>query len=382
LRLNWSFDSLERLTPHVLLIQNGEVQMSSPKVFIFAPADPTGATHRKMEEAGCKLALGQASWMTPQGNSEGDMCTMAKNSDALMGTSIRSSPISSRIMAVAPNLRIVAKASIGVDDVDVEAATKQGVIVTNSPLESNWSAVAEGTMSMILAILKKTRERDEAMKRGEWRDPILQGTFLGNRQDGYTGLTIGMIGFGRTARRLTDLLAPWRVHIIAYDPYIEPSRFVLANVTRVDLPTLLKESDIVSLHVTLTEETRQMIGEEEIGLMKQTAILINTSRGQVVNEKSLIKALQNNEINAASLDVFEDEPLAANSPLTKMGHKVLLSPHMVSSNLRSGLQSEGVKNATDAVMVALKGEIPDNIVNKEVIPQWLKRFGGKNMLNN
>jgi D-3-phosphoglycerate dehydrogenase / 2-oxoglutarate reductase len=354
--------------------------MSSPKVFIFAPADPTGATHRKMEEAGCELVLGQASWMTPQGDNEGEICSMAEEADALTGTSIRSSPISGNIMAAAPNLRIVAKASIGVDDVDVEAATKQGVLVTNSPLESNWSAVAEGTMSMILSLLKKTRERDEAMKRGEWRDPVLQGTFLGNRQDGYKGLTIGMIGFGRTARRFTDLLAPWRVRIIAYDPYIEPSRFVLSNVTRVDLTTLLKESDIVSLHVTLTKETRQMIGVEEIGLMKQTAILINTSRGQVVNEKALIDALQNNKIEAAGLDVFEDEPLGPDSPLTQMGHKVLLSPHMIASNLRSGLQSEGVKNAANALLVALKGEIPDNIVNKEVIPQWVERFSGNCLL--
>lgn len=354
--------------------------MSNPKVFVFAPADPTGETHRTMEEAGCQLVLGQASWITPQGDNEGDMCAMAKDADALMGTSIRSSPISRRIMASAPNLRIVAKASIGVDDVDVEAATEQGVLVTYGPLESSWSAVSENTMAMILAFMKKTRERDEAMKRGEWRTPALQGVYLGSRQDGYPGITIGIIGFGRTGRRLADLLAPWRVRILAYDPYVELSRFILSNVKWVDLPTLLKESDIVSLHVTLTKETRGMIGTKEIDLMKKTAILINTSRGQVVNENELIQALQNDKIAAAGLDVFEDEPLAPDSPLTQIGHKVLLAPHMASANVGSGLQSEGVKNATTAVLTALSGEVPDYVYNPEVLPRWLARYGGHCLL--
>ena len=164
--------------------------MSSPKVFIFAPADPTGETHRRMEKAGCELVLGQASWKTPLGDNEGDMCVMAKDADALMGTSIRSSPISGRIMASAPNLRIVAKASIGVDDVDVDTATEKGILVTYGPVESSWGGVAENTMATILAFMKKTRERDEAMKRGEWRTPVLQGVYLGNRQDGCSGMAV------------------------------------------------------------------------------------------------------------------------------------------------------------------------------------------------
>jgi len=354
--------------------------MSSPKVFIFAPADPTGETHRRMEKAGCELVLGLASWKTPQGDNEGDLCAMAKDADALMGTSIRSSPISGRIMASAPNLRIVAKASIGVDDVDVDTATEKGILVTYGPVESSWGGVAENTMATILAFMKKTRERDEAIKRGEWRTPVLQGVYLGSRQDGHPGITIGLVGFGRAARRLVDLLAPWRVRILAYDPYVELSRFIISNVKRVDLPTLLQESDIVSLHVTLTNETHGMIGTKEINLMKQSAILINTSRGQVINENELIQALQDDKIAAAGLDVFDDEPLAPDSPLTQMGHKVLLAPHMASANVGSGLQSEGVRSATNDVLTALSGEVPDNIYNKEVIPRWQARFGGDCLL--
>ena len=118
-----------------------------------------------------------------------------------------------------------------------------------------------------------------------------------------------------------------------------------------------------------------MIGAEEFALMKQGAILINTSRGQVVNEKSLVEALQSDHLASAGLDVFEDEPLHADSPLLKMGHKVLLSPHMASSNLDNGLR-QGIIWANRAVLAALNGEVPEHVYNKAVIPKWLERFGG------
>jgi phosphoglycerate dehydrogenase-like enzyme len=227
----------------------------------------------------------------------------------------------------------------------------------------------------MLALLKKIRERDEFVKRGKWRDPALQGICLGRQQDGYAGITIGIVGLGRTGRRFADLMAPWRVRILGYDPYVEESRFILHNVQQVDLQTLLKQSDVVSLHVVLTEETRQMIGAEEFAMMKQGAILVNTSRGQVVNEKALVEVLQSDHLAAAGLDVVEEEPLPADSQLLKMGHKVLLSPHMASSNLDNGLK-QGIAWANRAVLAALNGEVPEGVYNKAVIPKWLERFGG------
>jgi len=350
--------------------------MSNARVFIFAPADTTGESHRRLEDVGCELVQGKASWHTPQGDNEEEMCAMAKDADALTGTSIRSSPITGKIMESAPDLRIIAKYTVGVDDVDVEAATARGILVTHAPTESNWNGVAEGTMAIILALLKKTRERDAAMKQGRWRDPVLQGIYMGRRQDGYQGLSVGIVGLGRIGRRFADLLGPWRVRILACDPYVHESRFILSNVERVDLPTLLKEADIVSLHVVLTKETRRMIGAQEFAMMKQDAILVNTSRGQVVDEKALAEALQSGKLASAGLDVFEDEPLASDSPLLKMGNKVLLSPHMVASNFGSGL-GPGIAWATDGILSALGGEVPDNVYNKEVIPRWLERFGGR-----
>jgi D-3-phosphoglycerate dehydrogenase / 2-oxoglutarate reductase len=347
------------------------------KIFIFAPIDETGECHRQLEAAGNTLVLGDASWHTPKGNNEEEMCGMAKGAVALMGTSIRSSPITRRIMESAgPGLRVVSKFTVGVDDVDVDAATDLGIMVTHAPTESNWGGVAEGTMAMMLTVLKKMRERDQAMKAGGWRSPSLQGSYLGRRSDGYPGMSVGIIGLGRIGRRVADLLAPWRVRLLACDPYVEPSRFILHNCQPVDLQTLLREADVVTVHVTLTKETRRFIGANEFSLMKRSAVFINTSRGQAVDEAALAEALKEGRIAAAASDVFEDEPLPSDSPLLALGHKVLLSPHMVSSNHSSGLYP-GMMWAMRSVLKVLKGEVPDNVFNTEVIQRWRERFGGR-----
>src|SRR5262245_49261388 len=171
--------------------------MSDAKVFIFAPVADAGEAHHQLEQSGCELILGKASWDTPQGNSEAEMVGMARGCDALMGTSIRNAPISRTIMESSGRLRIVAKYTIGTDDVDVDAATDLGILVTHSPTESNWGGVAEGTITAMLTMLKKVRERDRHLKqRGEWRGPALQGTECGPSADGYAGITPGLTGRG------------------------------------------------------------------------------------------------------------------------------------------------------------------------------------------
>jgi len=349
---------------------------NAAKVFIFAPADESGETHKKLQDQGCELILGKASWDTPQGSNEAEMAGLATGCDALVGTSIRCTPISRSIMKSSDRLRIVAKYTIGVDDVDVEAATELGILVAHSPTESNWGGVAEGTVTAMLTLLKKARERDRHLKtEGGWRDPRLQGTYVGARADGYAGLTIGLIGFGRIGSRVATLLRPWNVRILATDPYVPDAKFAQYGVTRVDLTTLLRESDVVSLHVVLTRETRHMIGAPQLALMKPTAIFINTARGPCVQEAALIEALLRGQIAGAALDVFEQEPLSPDSPLRNLGDKVLLSPHNVSSNVGSGL-GPGIRWATASVLTALRGEVPDNVYNREVIPRWQSRFGG------
>jgi D-3-phosphoglycerate dehydrogenase / 2-oxoglutarate reductase len=353
--------------------------MSQARVFVFAPVADDGKAHQTLQGNGCQLILGKASWDTPQGNSEAEMVGMARGCDALMGTSIRNAPISRAIMESSDRLRIVAKYTIGTDDVDVEAATDLGILVAHSPTESNWGGVAEGTIAAMLAMLKKLRERDRLLKEsGGWRDAKLQGTYLGSRADGYAGITLGLIGLGRIGSRIATLLRPWNMRILATDPYVPAAKFAEHGVTPVDLPTLLRESDVVSLHVVLTRETRHMISAKELALMKPTAILINTSRGPCVQEPALVEALLRGQIGGAALDVFEEEPLALDSQLRNLGDRVLLSPHMVSSNVGSGL-GPGIRWATESVLAALRGEVPDNVYNTDVIPRWQRRFGGKSV---
>src|SRR5499427_5264708 len=201
---------------------------------------------------------------------------------------------------------------------------------------------------------------------------------MGSRADGYAGITLGLIGLGRIGKRIATLMRPWSMRILATDPYVPESKFAQFGVARVDLPTLLRESDVVSLHVVLTRETRHMIGAAELALMKPHAILINTSRGPCVQEPALIEALLKGQIGGAALDVFEQEPLALDSQLRNLGDRVLLSPHVVSNNAGSGL-GPGIAWATESVLAALRGQVPDNVYNKEVIPRWERRFGGKSV---
>ncbi|MBT3793448.1 MAG: hypothetical protein HOF95_10560 [Rhodospirillales bacterium] len=355
--------------------------MSKPKVFVFAPILENTEWQDAFKDAGCELVLGKADWHAPHGNNEDEMIEMAKGAVAMMGTSIRSCPISGRIMdAAGPNLRIVAKCTIGVDDVELGSATARNVLVTHAPTESNWGGVAEGTIAMMLTILKQARERDVSMKKGIWRKPELQGLYLGEREsDGYPGMTVGIVGMGRIGSRVAKLLKPWGCPIIACDPYVPDSHFEELGVERVDYDTLLSRAEIITFHVTLTPETRQMFDEAAIAKCQKGTILINDSRGQVVNGDALCDALESGHIASAAMDVFEDEPLTADARILTMGDKVLLSPHMVSSNLRGGLHP-GLIWATQRVLEALRGETPISVYNKDVIPTWEQRYTAKNIL--
>jgi phosphoglycerate dehydrogenase-like enzyme len=356
--------------------------MAKAKVFVFAPADPTGEAHKMLTDAGCELVLGRANWDTPMGNDEAEMAKLAEGCQALMGTSIRSTPITHKIMQASKDLRIVAKFTIGVDDVDVDAATELGILVCHGPTESNWGGVAEGTITHMLTLLKKPRERDRYLKTTTgWRDLTMQGTYVGKREsDGYPGIVIGIIGLGRIGSRVAKLMRPWGMRMIGYDPYVPDSKFAEFGVERMtNLESLLRQSDVVTLHVVLTKETRHMISGPQLAMMKPTAILINTSRGFCVDEKAVAEALQQKRIAGAALDVFEHEPIPADSPFRKMDDRVLISPHMVSSNHGSGLKP-GLLWGTKSVLAALRGEVPDNVYNKDVIAQWQSRFGGKSIL--
>jgi phosphoglycerate dehydrogenase-like enzyme len=349
--------------------------MPSSKVLIFAPREEPEDVLAQLRERGCEIALGKKEWQFPRGSHEDELVEAARECVALMGTSIRHTQITRRVLEASQRLRIVAKYTVGVDDVDTEAATELGIMVCHAPTESNCFAVAESTMMMILAMLKKAMERDADVRAGKWREPQHGTTYLGARADGYPGITIGLVGLGRIGTRVAQLLAPWRVRVIAHDPHIPPANFLLAGVKSVDYETLLRESDVVSFHVTLTKETRYMLRDEQIALMKPTAHVINTARGKVIEEAAVARAIQAGRLRGAAIDAFEEEPLPMDSALRSLGHKVLLSPHSASFS-EGGELRPGITWALRSVLTALAGGIPDNVYNKDVIPRWRERFGG------
>ena len=346
--------------------------MGRPRVLIYRAIDDTGASHAELTAAGCDVTVAAP-------NAErGAIAELARGADALLGATFRG-VIDRELLSISPTLRIVSKYTIGVDDVDVDAATALGVLVTHCPTEANWGGVAEGAIAMMLTMLKRIRERDARVKAGGWREPPFYGTYLGRRADGYGGVTVGIVGLGRAGSRVAELLAPWRVRMLAADPYVDAAQFTRLQVERVDLETLLRESDVVTLHCNLTAETRGLIDRHRLALLKRSAVLINTARGRVVDVDALCDALAAGALAGAALDVLPEEPPPRDARILTFGDRVLLSPHMVAAN-QGGTLGPAIPWATAATLTALRGEMPDNVYNADAAAKWLTRFGGKSML--
>ncbi len=353
---------------------------TKPKIQIYQAADETGLSYVRMDAAGIDVRMPEESWLEAAIRHETIELSFDDDIVVGVGVSNRSKMLTRKTLESAPDLRAIIKYSIGYDNVDIDAANELGIAVVHSPTESSWGGVAEGTMAFILVMMKKVREKDRHVKNGGWRDRDLDGTYLGARQiDDYPGITIGIIGLGRIGSRLADLLAPWRVRLIACDPYIDESTYAHHNVRAVDLETLLKESDVVTIHCNLTTETRQLIGARQLALMKPTATLINTARGPIVDVDALFDALDADRLAGAALDVLPDEPPDPQTPILGLGDKVLLSPHMVTNNHGTGLQM-AAPWVEAAVYAVLRGEVPKHVANPDVLPRWRQRFAGKSLI--
>ena len=346
--------------------------MNRPRVLIYRPVDESGASHRELEAAGCDVVV------APATADRAALAALASGADVLLGATFRGQ-MDREFLSISPRLRLVSKYTIGVDDVDVEAASALGVLVTHCPTEANWGGVAEGAVAMMLAVLKRIRERDRHVKAGGWREPPIYGTYVGKRADGYPGITIGIVGLGRAGGRVADLLRPWGARVLAADPYIEAGKFARHGVERTDLDTLLRESDVVTLHCNLTAETRGLVDRRRLALMKPTAVLVNTARGAIVDLEALCDALQAHALAAAALDVLAEEPIPRDAGILRFADRVLLSPHMVAAN-QGGTLGAAIPWAAEAALAALRGELPQRIYNTEAVAKWQERFGGKSLL--
>lgn len=353
--------------------------MANPKVAVVVPADRSGDSYREMEAAGCDVDLADESWSAGFNATPDSYLALCRDADAVIGARLEGLPITGDLLSELTNLRIYCRYNIGYDDIDLKAATEQGVIVTNSPVESNWGSVAENTFALMLTMLKRIPERDRHVREGGWREDEPPGKYIGRRLDGYQGLTVGLIGLGRVGSRMADLLQPWRVRLLAHDPYVDESKFVHHNATPVNMETLLRESDVVTLHCDLNDETRQMISEEQFRLMKPTAIFLNAARGGLVNYDDLFDALNKDVIAGAGLDVYETEPPPKQSPILGLGDKVVLTPHSA-GRTPEGSNANAVILQTEILLTAMRGIVPKCVVNTEVLPKWRERFGDKSLI--
>ncbi len=310
----------------------------------------------KIDEAGLKILEGAGEVVFASGTSEETLIRESRDVDAIIIRAL--GRITVGVLSNALNLRVVGRHGVGVDNVDVEAATKRGVIVVYTP-DVNSEAVADHTFGLIIASARRIAQADHALRtRAEWK---FRYECIGTN---VYGKTLGIIGLGRIGRRVAKRAYGFKMRILAYDPYVTASPAEDLNVEIVDLKTLLSLSDFVTIHVPLTKETHGLLGEEELSLMKKEAFLINAARGGVIDESALVKALALGRLAGAALDVFSKEPPDPENPLFKMDN-VVVTPHMA-AHTKETLRDMAVTVATDVVQ-ALIGEIPRNIVNPEVL---------------
>jgi glyoxylate reductase len=278
--------------------------------------------------------------------------------DALL--SLLTDNIDAEVMdAAGPNLKIIANYAVGYNNIDVEEATKRGIMVTNTPGVLT-ETTADFAWTLLMAIARRIVEADKFVREGKfrgWEPMLLLGTDV-------FGATLGIVGFGRIGQAMARRALGFNMRVLYYDnSRVDEQLEKELKATFVDLPTLLKESDFVTLHVPLTKQTHHLIGEKELKMMKKDAYLINTARGPVVDEKALVKALKEGWIKGAALDVFENEP-EIEPELLKLDN-VVLAPHIASASYAT--RSKMSVMVAENIIKALSGEVPPNLVNPEVL---------------
>jgi D-3-phosphoglycerate dehydrogenase len=259
--------------------------------------------------------------------------------------------IDAEALAAAPNLKVVARAGIGLDNVDVAAATERGVMVVNAPT-SNVVSAAEHAVALLLAAARQIPAADATLRQGTWK----RSTFMGVEVD---GKTVGVVGLGRIGVLVAQRLAAFGVTLIAYDPYIQPGRAAQLGVRLVSLEELLRESDFITIHLPRTPETVGLIGAAELATTKPGVIVVNAARGGLVDEAALAEALASGQVGAAGIDVYATEP-CTDSPLFALANTVV-TPHLGASTTEA--QDKAGTAVARSVRLALQGEFVPDAVN-------------------
>jgi D-3-phosphoglycerate dehydrogenase / 2-oxoglutarate reductase len=261
-------------------------------------------------------------------------------------------PFTREVLRDSPNLQVIARVGVGIDSIDAAAATELGVAITTTP-GANEETVADHAIAMMLALLRRIPENDAGVRNGEWNRTGPHTPLL------LSGSTVGLIGYGHIGHLVARRLAGFDVELLVSDPALAESD----TPPSVELAELLARSDVVSLHTPLIPATRHLIDQSALQLMRPHAVLVNTSRGGVVDEAALIEALNEGVIAGAALDVFETEP-PYDSPLLSMSN-VVVSPHV------GGLSTKSVevmiRIATASVIDVIEGRVPEGLANQAIL---------------
>jgi phosphoglycerate dehydrogenase-like enzyme len=268
----------------------------------------------------------------------------------------RTTDLPEALMARAPNLRLIVKHGAGVDNIDIPAATRRGIWVCNTPGGNNSTAVAEGAVTLMLAVLRRVRDMDELVRSGRFSERWKI------RLRDLTGAKVGLVGFGRIARVTAKICgAGFGAEVAAYDPMVPAGEIEAAGVIPMDLAELMTR-DVISVHAPLTEGTRNLIGAAELARMPAHGVIVNTSRGGIIDETALAAALRAERIGGAGVDVFEVEPPSADHPLFALPN-VVLGPHM------AGVTEASMKGMALAVAEVIETELaggrPVTLLNPE-----------------
>jgi D-3-phosphoglycerate dehydrogenase / 2-oxoglutarate reductase len=299
----------------------------------------------------------------PLRESDGSVATEVAEADILISGGAL---VDEAVVSQLRNVRFLVRPYVGYDDIDVDAATRHGILFANVP-DAFIEEVANHTLALILAGNRKLVQADAFVKSGRWsagarsREAVvpLRRTSV---------LTLGLVGFGNIARLVVDRARAFGFRILAADPFVAPEVAHVMGVTMLPLDELLAESDIVSLHVFLNAQTRGLIDARRLALMKPDAYLVNTSRGPVVDEKALVEALQAGRLAGAGLDVFEVEPMAADSQLLRMPN-VVLTPHIASYSVEGDIAHH--QRTAEIILQVVQGRLPERkvVVNKDLYDQ-------------
>ena len=291
--------------------------------------------------------------------SDSSVETVRKEIKGIHAVIVRTAPFTREIIECADKLEAIGRHGVGVDNIDIKAASERGIPVVHTP-NANMASVAEHAIGFILALAKRLVISDKATRQGNF---ALREEFAASDLE---GKTLGIVGAGRIGSTLAKKCkAAFNMKVLAYDPYLSPEKAKEMEVSLGDsLPELLKESDFVSIHVPLTKDTRDLIGEKELKFMKRTAFLINVGRGRIVDEKALAKALKEEWIAGAATDVFSQEPPDPDNPLLKIKN-IILSPHMAALTKECVIRM--ATGAAQGVLDVLRGNKARYIANLDLL---------------